>query len=371
MVPRRGSSSNSQRAKLRRVHADAPATRTAARAPLRCRSARIEQHATCGGRRRGRVRDGALVRRRAPSRRRSVRRRGSRSRREDAGEQRLADALAGHRVGGARRRRRRTAPGPARERDVVDARRDRPRLVRRLGLGVGPSTSRMCGRSRRSGHSAFMSCTARPCRRAGCRSRRWRARRGAGTTTRSPGSRSGSNHTDSSRRGRGADVAEVLAERVPLAEVARLGGAERLAQRRPHAVGADRVAGLRRCRRRRRRARRGRLVRRRRSQRVPVEHLDAGGSRRGRRARRRGRPGGRPRRTGPGPRGAGSTTSRPDGERTTTSSTSCHDGDRRRVEAELPRAGAARRWSARRRSTCPAGSGPCRRARRRARRGRA
>ena len=107
----------------------------------------------------------------------------------------------------------------------------------------GPRTARMCGRARRSGHSvlhvldraADLAAVALDAEAdVGPR------RRAAGTTRRSPGSRSGSNHTKRSRAARGPDVGEVLPEGVPLAEVARGGHAEVLAHRRPHAVGGDR-----------------------------------------------------------------------------------------------------------------------------------
>ena len=87
------------------------------------------------------------------------------------------------RPAGRRARRRRCGRGWARPGAVPPARR----RVR--------ATARMCGRSgaRATGPSCPCVAVGPPRRRAGCRSRRWPARRGAGTTRRSPGSRSGSN----------------------------------------------------------------------------------------------------------------------------------------------------------------------------------
>ena len=70
--------------------------------------------------------------------------------------------------------------------------------------------------------------------------------------------------------------------------------------------------------------------------------------------------GGRRRRTGPGPSGTGRRRPRPDGDRTQAASTDLPRRHRARVEGRAARACAGRRWSARRRSTCRAGSGPCR-----------
>ena len=111
---------------------------------------------------------------------------------------------------------------------------------------------------------------------------------------------------------------------------------EVLAQRRPHAVGADRVAGVDRAERRRRRARRGRpwpVARRRRA--WPSCTLTPGRRGPGRRARRRARAAGRRRRSWPWPAGSGNSTTRP-GRRAHPGGVDLgprrHD---RRVEAEL------------------------------------
>ena len=79
--------------------------------------------------------------------------------------------------------------------------------------------------------------------RAGRRSRRWPARRAAGTTTRSRGAGPARTTPTGGWAAEPGDVVEVLAERVPLAEVAAASpSAERLAHGRPHAVGRDHVA---------------------------------------------------------------------------------------------------------------------------------
>ena len=125
---------------------------------------------------------------------------------------------------------------------------DRPRLVRRFGDRVGPEHRPDVRAARASRATAASSLASRSPRRAGCRTRRSRVRRRAGTTTRSPAAgRSRTTPTAASPRA-GPTSREVLTEGVPLAEVAGLAGAEQLAQRRPHAVGADRHVGARRCR---------------------------------------------------------------------------------------------------------------------------
>ncbi len=87
-----------------------------------------------------------------------------------------------------------TRPSPAVERGAIDARRDRPRLGRRLGPGAAsPSTSAMCGRRIRSSAAHLLA------RRADARrSRRWPDRPGSGNDHAYPGRKSGSNHTQRS-----------------------------------------------------------------------------------------------------------------------------------------------------------------------------
>ena len=106
----------------------------------------------------------------------------------------------------------------------------------------GPSASRMWGRSTSSVQVAFISWMRRPPPRSTPKPTLARPS-GSGNDQAYPGSRSGSNHTHSRSRRRAGHAAEVLAEGVPLAEVARWGQAEVLAQRGPHAVGADHEAG--------------------------------------------------------------------------------------------------------------------------------
>ena len=263
--------------------------------------------------------------------------------REHAGEQRLADALAGQRVGGRRgvADEQRTA---AAERCPVDAGRDRPGLVGRLGPGVGAEHRPRRGAGRAAPATAA-SCPAATCRRRreDAEARRWRGRRAAGTTRRSRAAGRARTTRTAARPAGPVDVGEVLAERVPLAEVARLAEPELLAQRRPHAVGGDDVARRRRCRARRRRATivvgRARTPRAARGRRAPSRRPSGPRRRARRRARRAAR---RPRR-GPGPGAAGTSTTRPTG---------AHPGGvdvaARRARSpgrdRAPRARAARRW---------------------------
>ena len=123
-----------------------------------------------------------------------------------------------------------------------------------MRAGIGHAVWRPSSRARRAEGGADVRAVeqARPtapscpgcggCRRAARRSRRWPGRRAAGTTRRSPGRRSASNHTNRSSAAGPSTSRDVLAEGVPLAEVA--GSAER---RAPCAPGST-------CRRRRRRS---------------------------------------------------------------------------------------------------------------------
>ena len=178
---------------------------------------------------------------------------------EPAGEQRLADAFAGHHVGRRRRRRRRTACVRRSSGDLVDAGRDRPRGVAILELEAGRRAPRRCGVgwSRSSqmrlhrldpAFAVAEHTEADVDATVGQRERPGVAGREVGLEP----------HVQL-LGGRAGDVPGVLAEAVPLTEVARLAGAERLADRAPHAVGGDDVSrGDASARRRRRR--RGRAV---------------------------------------------------------------------------------------------------------------
>ena len=132
-----------------------------------------------------------------------------------------------------------------RARHVVDPGRDGPGPVRRLGRGVGAEDVARCaaGPAARATARSMSRTRVDLAAARGCRSRRWPGRPAAGTTTRSRAA--GRARTTRTARGAaaGADAGEVLAEGVPLAEVAGLAGAEQLAHRRPHAVGADRRSG--------------------------------------------------------------------------------------------------------------------------------
>ena len=168
--------------------------------------------------------------------------------------------------------------------------------------------------------------------------------------------------------------AHVLAERVPLAPVARRVQAEPPAQRRPHAVGPDHEPGLD---RRAVEAVVGRSAPARAGPIRPAARRPPGlGPRarwrrpggRGRPARRRAHGGGPPPRTAP-VRSAAGTARRgrpaPAPRRRSPGATTA----RRPGRARGPRAAGALRRSARRRRTCPGGRWPCRRPRRRARGG--
>ena len=145
----RGSSSNSQRAKLRRVHAliaRDPDRRP--RALGRCEDpAERDRHAVVGG-------EVAQHRARSPRRSARVRRAGGEDGvgGERAGEQRLADALAGHGGRWPRPRRRRTAPAAAVSGDARRCGRGSARpCAGASATGAGPSTAGMCGRCEQLG----------------------------------------------------------------------------------------------------------------------------------------------------------------------------------------------------------------------------
>ena len=128
------------------------------------------------------------------------------------------------------------------QRRRVDAGRDRPRRVAALERGSRAERGADVRAVEQAGPHAPSCPGCAGCRRAARRSRRWPARRAAGTTRRSRAA--GRRRT--TRRGRSAagpsTSRDVLAEGVPLAEVARLGRA-----RAPCAPGST-------CRRRRRRS---------------------------------------------------------------------------------------------------------------------
>ena len=242
--------------------------------------------------------------------------------RQPPGEHRLADALAGHRVGGHRRVAGEQHP-PVGQRRPVDAGRDRPgrvptleRHLRAERVGdvrprpqvvpqraqVGTAAAAVAQHAVAEVHPAV----------------------GQREAPRVAGQQIGLEPHVQVLGCRPGHVAGVLAERVPLAEVAGLGVAEQLAHRRPHPVGGDEVAGgdgadavdlgehevvsLAHA-----------------GDGVTVAHLRAGRDGRGRRARRPARAGAPSRRTARRS-GSRSSTSRPDGERSTTSSTGCQFG---------------------------------------------
>ena len=177
---------------------------------------------TCGGRRRG---GGA---RRLRSARRAgvgVERAGGDDRLggEAAGEQRLADALAGHHVAGHRRvageqhpAARPAAPGRCAPGSATPCAGPR-------ASAAGPERAR----GRAGGRAVRPTAASCPgsggCRRAARRSRCWPARRAAGTTRRSRGGGRRRTTRGGASRPVPVDAADVLAEGVPLAEVAGLG----------------------------------------------------------------------------------------------------------------------------------------------------
>jgi hypothetical protein len=198
-------------------------------------------------------------------------------RREHTGRQRLADALAGHRVGRAGGVADEQRPARVQARGV-DAGRDGPGLVRRLrpralaedGAHVRPGEQRG-PESLHVLHPRHVAAALDAEADVGATVRQGEGPRVAGQQVRFE-------PHEQVRRGRRADAGEVLPERVPLPEVPGLGGAEGLAQRRPHAVGADRVPRVD-------RADAGHVephahvVLDRAGERVPVEHLHASGAR--------------------------------------------------------------------------------------------
>ena len=171
---------------------------------------------------------------------------------EPAGEQRLADALAGHHVGGR--------GGVADEQHAAGGEAglvDRgpgsaTPVCRPSGSAPGRARRRRAaGRAERGPQPPSCPGSRRPCRRAGCRSRRWPGRPGAGTTRRSrAGGRRRTTRTADRWPARSTSR-DVLAEGVPLAEVAvarrrrgpcASGSTSRRRRRRGRAViGADAV----------------------------------------------------------------------------------------------------------------------------------
>ena len=127
---------------------------------------------------------------------------------------------------------------------VVHAGWDRPRPVGRLGLRVGAEHGRDVGARQQLGPQLLHLLDAGDLAAVALDPE---ADVGAAAGERErpgvAGRRSASNHTNSSFAARGPTCGEVLAEGVPLAQVAGRRRAQVLAQRRPHAVGADRVAG--------------------------------------------------------------------------------------------------------------------------------
>ena len=162
-----------------------PAMRTAALAPQLAAQHPLRAPSTCGGRATSVARDRGAVA--GPARRRAPRRRRRRSPRRRAmpAVERLADALAGHRVGGARRRRRRT--GRARRRAPTG--RSGPGSARPCAVprerGVGPERRPTCGRPAARATCAFMSATVRRPRSRRMPKPTLARRRAAGTTRRS------------------------------------------------------------------------------------------------------------------------------------------------------------------------------------------
>ena len=363
----RGSSSNSHRAKFRRVHGLSPAIRTAARAPHSRRSTRwssidIRWSGTrpAAHRRRGtgpRAASGAM----RPGGLDGL---GG----EDAALQRLGDALARHRVGGG--------GGVAHE--------QRPPGRRGPPGRSGPGWATPCG-----------------CRlRRGARARAPRATWGRASSSR-PRALHVGHAAPVGAQDAEADVDLAAGQRErpgvagqqvglepdpqPLGRRARSRRwrtAGRRATRRGSRARRRRAACAASTTSRRRRWRSGRAPRRGRRRRAPpgrrARWRRPGRGRRAPSRRRRGPrrrraassslPSGARRRTDPRPRG---TAARPPGRTASAprwrrpSATTAPSPGRGRG----PRAGAARRWSARRRSTCRGGTGPCRRAPRRGRRG--
>ena len=161
--------------------------------------------------------------------------------RQTAGYQRLADALAGHRVGGRGRVPGEQSPGPG-EGDPADPGRNGPGPVGGLGLGVGPQHPAQVGAGQQirpdPAHVADPEAAVPADAEADVGpAAGQRERPGVG------GQQVGFKPHEHLLGRLGSHVAEVLAEGVPLAPIARRVAAERLAEGRPHAVGADGPAG--------------------------------------------------------------------------------------------------------------------------------
>ena len=157
------------------------------------------------------------------------------------GEQRLADALAGHHVAGHRRVAGQEDSTVGQPRPV-DAAGDRPRRVPVLRSGRRAERGADVRAVEQAGPQLLHVLDA-----AGAVAQHAEAdvRPPAGQRERPgvAGEQVGVEPHVEVVAGAAVDAADVLAEGVPLAEVARLAEAERLAHRAPHAVGGDDVAG--------------------------------------------------------------------------------------------------------------------------------
>ena len=159
----------------------------------------------------------------------------------DAGEQRLADALAGQRVGGGGGVA--DEQGPARAEDgPVDPGRDGPRLVGRLGPGVRAEGLGDVGPGRAARPQCLHVPDAPVAVAQDRRSRRWPGRRGAGTTTRSrAGGRARTTPTAGGPRAR-SRVRSTGGRRATRRGSRASPAPSALRSGRPHAVGGDDVA---------------------------------------------------------------------------------------------------------------------------------
>ncbi len=162
--------------------------------------------------------------------------------RESPGDQRLADALAGHRVGHgggiADEHRARSRQG-----DPSDSRRDGPGLVGLLRSGIGTEDVADVGAREEIGpqrlHVPHRVMAAPLYAEADVG-----PAVGEGERPRVPRQEVLLEPDDEFVAGAGTDVLEVLTEGMPFAPIALDGQAERLSHGRPHAVRGDEVLGL-------------------------------------------------------------------------------------------------------------------------------